>query len=125
MTKVAFVILILLSAFADGQTNSPQACDATLSSYRVEFDALKHSPESPTPTTSEFSLVHLFAIHNDVAECEKQQRAARRPFSADLKSVSDSVNAMLAKRLVNYFAKHPEHWQEIDASTPGVLPSQK
>ena len=45
---------------------------------------------------------------------------ANRSLPADLTSVSNSVDGMLARRLLNYVVKHPERVAEIDAATPAV-----
>jgi hypothetical protein len=132
--RIALVLAILTTACAHAQTNSLQGCEATLRAYRAEFEGLIYSGMTPVaghPTTlirtapaSEFSLSYLIVAHDAVLECSRQQLVAGRPLSEDLKSVSNSVDAMLARRLLNYVVKHPERAREIDESTPAVQTSK-
>ena len=131
MKKLALTLVILLGVLAYAQTDSLPACDATLRSYSAEFDALMYSGITPvvghpetlvrTAPASEFSLSYLIVAHDAVRECGVQQLTVRHSLSDDLKSVSHSVDAMLARRLLNYVVKHPERWREIDGSTTGVI----
>ena len=82
-------------------------------------------PESlvRTAPASEFGLSYLIVAHDAVRECAVEQLTVRRSVSDDLTSVSHSVDAMLARRLLNYVVKHPERSREIDAATTGVIRS--
>jgi len=60
------------------------------------------------------------AAHDDVKHCAMLNLTANRSLPADLTSVSNSVDGMLARRLLNYVVKHPERVAEIDAATPAV-----
>ena len=82
-------------------------------------------PESlvRTAPASEFGLSYLIVAHDAVRECAVQQLTVRRSVSGDLTSVSHSVDAMLARRFLNYVVKHPERSREIDAATTGFIRS--
>ena len=47
MKKLALTLVILLGVLSYAQTDSLPACDATLRSYRAEFDVLIYSGMTP------------------------------------------------------------------------------
>jgi hypothetical protein len=128
--RSVFAFALLAVGLSYAQTDSLPACDATMRAYRAQFEALMYSGMTPvagypgtlirTTPASEFSLSYLMAAPDDVKQCAMLNLTANRSLPADLTSVSNSVDGMLARRLLNYVVKHPERVAEIDAATPAV-----
>jgi hypothetical protein len=127
----ALLVFAALSLASAQTTDSVLHCDATMRVYRAEFDALASTGMTPMPghpeisvrtaPASEFSLAYLLVANDAVRECAAQELSVRRTLSDDLMGVSHSVDAMLARRLLNYVLKNPERFREIDASAKGPI----
>ena len=128
--RSVIVFALLAVGLSYAQTDSLPACDATMRAYRAQFEALMYSGMTPvaghpgtlirTAPASEFSLSYLIVVRDDVKQCATLNATANRSLPSDLTSVLNSVDGMLARRLLTYVVKHPERAAEIDAATPAV-----